>query len=177
MWRGTDYEHVMVPVKPGGSMPDAGALQDALSAADTDMQATSTVMDWEGNTLQEGDNGYTCMPTPPAFAERGATAPMCFDSTWLGWADAWQNQKPYSVDLLGISYMLAGDGGASNIDPYAEGPTEDNEWVQEAPHMMVVVPNLEMLSGIPRDPSVGGPYVMWDSTDYVHVMLPLDDRE
>lgn len=176
MWRGTDFEHVMVPVKSTGSVPDGTPLEDALSAADTDMRATVSVMDWEGNTLQEGTNGYTCMPTPPPFAERGA-APMCLDKTWLGWADGWQNRKPFSADKLGISYMLAGDSGASNIDPYAEGPTDDNDWVQEAAHLMLVVPNLEMLSSIPRDLSVGGPYVMWDSTDYVHVMVPLADRK
>jgi hypothetical protein len=180
MWRGTDFEHVMVPVKSGGPSPGPAAspLEDALSAADVDMQAMSTVVDWEGNTLQEGDNGYTCMPTPPPFAERGAVAPMCFDKTWLGWADAWQNRKPFSTELLGISYMLSGDGGASNIDPFAEGPTDDNEWVEEAPHLMVVLPNLEMLSAMPRDLAEGGgPYVMWDSTDYVHVMIPLGDRD
>ena len=37
------------------------------------------------------------------------------------------------------TYMLAGDGGASNIDPYAAGPTDDNDWVQEGPHMMLEI--------------------------------------
>jgi hypothetical protein len=27
--------------------------------------------------------------------------------------------------------MLAGDTGASNIDPYAEKPTSDNQWTAE----------------------------------------------
>ncbi len=176
MWRGTDYEHVMVPVKPGGVMPGAGPLEEALSAADTDMQSRVSVVDWEGKTLQEGDNGYTCLPTPPSLAARG-TAPMCFENTWFEWADAWQNHKPVSTERLGISYMLAGDAGASNIDPYAEGPTDDNHWVQEAAHLMIVVPDLDILSDITRDPSIGGPYVMWDSTDYVHVMVPVADRK
>jgi len=29
--------------------------------------------------------------------------------------------------------MLAGDTGASNIDPYAEKPTFDNQWIAEGP--------------------------------------------
>ncbi len=174
MWRGTEYEHVMIPVK--GDAPDevSGPLEDALSAADINMQAGSAAMDWEGNMLQEGDNGYTCMPTPPQFAT--GRAPMCFDAAWVAWGDAWQNKKPFSTDKIGISYMLSGDQGASNIDPFAEGPTDDNEWVQEGPHMMIIVPDEAMLSGITRDPGMGGPYVMWDGTPYAHVMVPLANR-
>ena len=36
--------------------------------------------------------------------------------------------------------MLAGDEGASNIDPYAEGPTDDNEWIREGAHLMLLAP-------------------------------------
>ena len=152
--------------------PSVAALTDALAAAYSDLAEGATVVDWKQNVLQEGDNGFTCMPTPPAFKERGATAPMCFDDVWLEWADAWQNKKPFSADRIGIAYMLAGDGGASNIDPYAEGPTDDNDWIVEGPHLMLIAPNPALLEGIPTDPSSGGPYVMWRGTDYEHVMVP-----
>jgi hypothetical protein len=174
MWRGTDYEHVMVPVKVPDLTEDPGPLEDALSAADVNMRESVAVMDWEGNTLQEGSGGYACFPTPPQLAP--GPAPMCFDGPWQAWGDAWMNKKPYSTDKIGISYMLAGDRGASNIDPYAEGPTDDNDWVQEGPHIMLVAPDPAMLAGIPRDPSAGGPYVMWDGTPYAHVMIPVADR-
>ncbi len=176
MWRGTDYEHVMVPVK----IPDAGdgsvtPLEDALSAVDTALQPRVSVMNWDGNMLRDGDAGYTCMPTPPQFAT--GRAPMCFDDVWMAWGDAWQNRTPFAADKLGISYMLAGDEGASNIDPFAEGPTDDNDWIVEGPHMMIIVPDSAMLAGITRDYSKGGPYVMWDGTDYAHVMVPVGDRD
>jgi ketosteroid isomerase-like protein len=76
---------------------------------------------------------------------------------------------------VGISYMLAGDDCGSNIDPYAEGPTEDNERVVSGPHLMVIVPDIELLEGIPTDPDNGGPFVMWKGTPYAHIMVPLGD--
>ncbi len=102
---------------------------------------------------------------------------MCFDDVWMAWGDAWQNRTPFAADKLGISYMLAGDEGASNFDPFAEGPTDDNDWIVEGPHMMIIVPDSAMLAGITRDYSKGGPYVMWDGTDYAHVMVPVGDRD
>ena len=40
---------------------------------------------------------------------------MCMDSEWMKWADAWSNKKDYAADALGISYMLAGDGGRAML--------------------------------------------------------------
>lgn len=144
-------------------------LADAKSAAPDEISNNATVMDWEGNTLQQGSNGFTCFPTPPTL---NGTAPMCLDATWASWADAWMNKKPFTASTLGISYMLAGDGGASNIDPYAEEETPDNDWVVEGPHLMIIVPDAAALEGISTDPHNGGPYVMWKGTDYAHIMVP-----
>ena len=149
------------------------AIADALSAAWPEMADGATVVDWEGNVLREGSNGYTCLPTLPMLE---GTAPMCMDSEWMEWADAWANKKDYSADTLGISYMLAGDEGASNIDPYAEGPTEDNEWIVEGPHLMILAPP-ELLEAFPTDPHNGGPYVMWKGTPYAHRMVPVGARK
>ena len=151
---------------------ESDALADALSAAWPGMAEQATVVDWEGNVLQEGSNGYTCLPTPLML---NGTAPMCMDSEWMKWADAWQNKKEYAAESLGISYMLAGDEGASNIDPYAEGPTDDNEWIREGAHLMILAP-AALLEGFPTDPQNGGPYVMWKGTPYAHLMVPIGSR-
>ena len=148
-------------------------VADALSAAWAGMTEDATVVDWEGNVLQEGSNGYTCLPTPPMLT---GTAPMCMDSEWMKWADAWQNKKDYAPETLGISYMLAGDEGASNIDPYAEGPTDDNEWIVEGAHLMILAP-ASLLEAFPTDPHNGGPYVMWKGTPYAHLMVPVGPRD
>jgi hypothetical protein len=86
-----------------------------------------------------------------------------------------QNKKEYAAESLGISYMLAGDEGASNIDPYAEGPTDDNEWIREGGHLMILAP-AELLEAYPTDPHNGGPYVMWKGTPYAHLMVPIGSR-
>ncbi|HEY5715454.1 MAG TPA: hypothetical protein VIS54_03510, partial [Psychromonas sp.] len=140
-----------------------GLLEDALSAAPPTIREAVTVLDWEKNELQKGTNNYTCFPTPPQLQGK---APMCLDSTWLEWADAWTNKKPFTAKTIGISYMLGGDEGASNIDPYAEGETADNQWIVEGPHLMIIVPDAALLDSLPTDPSIGVPYVMWKGTPY-----------
>ncbi len=149
-------------------------IAEALSAGIPDISADATIMDWEQNVLREGSNGYICLPTPPPFAERDTAAPMCVDETWMTWAAAWAGQQEFQADRVGISYMLAGDAGASNIDPYAEGPTADNDWVVEGAHLMLLVPDNSALEGLSTDPENGGPYVMWKGTPYAHIMVPID---
>jgi hypothetical protein len=144
-------------------------INDAMSAAPDAIARKATIMDWAGNTLRAGTNGYTCFPTPPNLKGK---APMCLDGPWMAWADAWMNKKPFKASGVGTAYMLAGDGGASNIDPYATGPTADNQWVVEGPHLMIIVPDAATLEAIPTDPKNGGPYVMWKGTPYVHIMVP-----
>ena len=163
---------LVVPVV-GSAEDQSDAVADALSAAWPGMAENATVVDWEGNVLREGSNGFTCFPTPPTLEGK---APMCMDSEWMEWADAWSNKKDYAADKLGISYMLAGDGGASNIDPYAEGPTEDNEWIREGAHLMILAP-AALLEAFPTDPDNGGPYVMWKVTPYAHLMVPVGARD
>ncbi len=157
-----------------GSTEDVSdAVADALSAAWPGMAEDATVVDWDGNVLKEGTNGYTCMPSPPTVG-----GPMCLESEWMKWAEAWQNKTDFTAEALGISYMLAGDrnGGSSNIDPYAEGPTDDNEWIVEGAHLMILAPG-ELLDAFPTDPNNGGPYVMWKGTPYAHLMVPIGSRD
>jgi hypothetical protein len=175
MWKGTPYAHVMVPVKIPPKAASTDPVADALSAINADLAASATVMDWEMKTLKKGDGPYACMPTPPHQAKAGIASPMCMDNSWMSWADSWSKKRPTKVDRLGISYMLAGDGGASNVDPFADQQTADNQWIVEGPHMMLIVPDAAVLDSIPTDPQNGGPYVMWKGTPYAHVMVPVAD--
>jgi len=168
MWKGTPYAHLMVPIGARDGEAEAAAPE---ATADAVTDALS--VDWEGNTLKEGTNGYICLPTPPMLA---GNAPMCMDAEWMKWAGAWQNKTDYAAESLGISYMLNGDEGASNTDPYAEGPTDDNEWIVEGAHLMIVAP-AELVNAFPTDPDNGGPYVMWKGTPYAHLMVPIGARE
>lgn len=69
--------------------------------------------------------------------------------------------------------MLQGGSPGSNTDPYAQGPTPDNEWMERVPpHLMIIVPDPEMYEDLPTDPENGGPWVMWRRTPYAHIMVP-----
>jgi hypothetical protein len=165
---------VLVLLTPAATRAqDAEAvIANALQAAPTSIAEDAAVLDWEGNTLRAGTNGWVCFPDPPNLE----AAPMCLDAAWQSWANSWQNREPVSIDQPGIAYMLAGDAGASNVDPFAEGPTADNEWVESGPHLMLIVPDPAALEGMSTDPAQGGPWVMWQGTPYAHVMIPVSEQ-
>lgn len=157
--------------------PDNDTLiRDALSAAPPEIASTAKVMTMDGKILKEGSGPYTCFATPADVVAKGGRQPMCLDKVWLAWMDALMHKKPFKADGAGIGYMLAGDAGASNIDPDAQAPTADNQWVVEGPHIMVIVPDPAQLDGFPIDPNSGGAYVMWKGTPYAHVMVPVAAR-
>lgn len=148
-------------------------IADALSAAPAMITDGATVMDWEGNELRAGNNGWVCMPTPPAMLTGEGSASMCLDGAWLNWAQAWMGKTEPAIDRVGIAYMLAGDTGASNTDPYAAGPDAVDDWVDAGPHIMVLVPDAASLDALPTDPAAGA-WVMWKDTPYAHIMIPTE---
>jgi hypothetical protein len=157
----------------GAAEPDVEELiRDAVAAAPLSLADTATVMDWDRRVLRQGNGSYICFPTPSGARSRGRE-PMCLDDVWMAWLDAWMTSTPFKASGVGIAYMLAGDAGASATDPYATEPTAANRWVVDGPHLMVIVPDAAQLDGLSADPSGGGPYVMWKSTPYVHVMVPV----
>lgn len=146
----------------------------ALSAAPAAISGKATVKDNDGTILREGSNGWTCMPdTLP-----GDKAPMCNDAIWMKLMTAVANKAPFQTDGIGISYMLKGDlgSGVSNSDPYHPDPKNADDYTETGPHLMIVVPK-PMLAGMTEDPGTGGPYVMWGSTPYAHIMVPVADKK
>jgi hypothetical protein len=135
-------------------------------------------MDWpttEGaqpTMLRKGSNGWVCYPDIPMT---DGNDPMCLDPTWQEWMAAWMENRTPRIDRMGISYMIA-PGGAhgSNTDPYATGPTPNNEWGYDPPHLMILVPDTVALQGMPTDRASDGPWVMWRGTPYAHIMVPME---
>src|SRR6185437_8581872 len=84
--------------------------------------ATVIRVDKDGSirTLRSGSNGFTCMIM--------GTDKMCNDANSMEFIHAMMKHVPPPAKV-GISYMLAGDQGASNTDPYATGKTVDNHWI------------------------------------------------
>ena len=154
---------------------DQVKIDRAMTAAPMDISADATIMDVDGTLLRQGSNGWTCLPGIGLIP--GDKHPMCNDAVWMKWMKAAGNGTQFSTDIVGISYMLAGDALVNNENPAATDPNDGGAWVQEGPHMMMLVPDKKMLDGLSRDPYAGGAYVMWDKTPLVHIMLPVTSKQ
>ena len=159
---------LLVSMNSYGSESDADKIARAQSAAHPAISKNAMIMDVDGKLLQKGTNEWTCMPgiTP------GDKHPMCNDAVWGKVMKAVATKSDLKIDRIGISYMLQGDAMVSNSSPYATDQKNGDVWVQEGPHLMIIVPK-EMLKGLSDDPFNGGPYVMWKDTPYAHIMVPV----
>jgi len=143
----------------------------ALEAAPPSITDNATIIDTDGTVLRKGTNGWTCLP-----ASAAGSHPMCNDTIWMSAMKAIGSKADFKTDKVGISYMLAGDDNVNNADPYDTHPDPGEIWVQEGPHLMIIVPDVGMLKGLTDDPDSGGPYVMWKNTPYAHIMVPVGPR-
>lgn len=148
---------------------DAAYTAQALSAAPKGIAKDAGVVRMEADgkmkTIRESKNGFTCMVM--------ATDRMCNDANSMKFFGAMMKGET-PTDKVGISYMLAGDQGASNTDPKATGKTADNHWVVTGPHIMVTGTAAKSL-GYPEtaDADPSKPYMMWAGTPYEHAMIPV----
>ena len=162
---------MLVPVLAAqqAQVSDKEYVAQALSAAPTAIAKDASVIrpDKDGTmrTLRKGSNGFTCLVM--------GTDRMCNDANSMEFIHAMMHHAP-PPDKVGISYMLAGDKGASNTDPYATGKSADNHWIVTGPHIMVFGPPSKTLGYTEaKDPDPNKPYMMWAGTPYVHAMIPI----
>ena len=149
-------------------------LRKAAPAAIVDKATIMNMHNGEMKVIQEGTNGWTCMDP----GSHGNGEPMCADKAAMDWAGSWTGKKPPTA-AIGFVYMMAGDSGVSNTDPYNKdsAPSDTNNWIQTGPHVMIVGTDaLPMMKAYPRDAKADPtkPYVMWPDTPYEHLMLPVN---
>jgi hypothetical protein len=150
-------------------LSDAQYIAKAFTAAPAGVAKGAGVarIDKDGNkrTLRESKNGFTCLLILNDI--------MCADGNSMAFFDA-TAKKQTPPNKLGITYMLRGDQGASNTDPWAKGKTADNHWVVTGPHIMIVGAAVKDL-GLPDSPDAdpSKPYLMWAGTPYAHAMIPV----
>jgi hypothetical protein len=148
----SDYIGKIMPAAPAGVVQSATIVQ---------MQKGGSV-----RIVQTGTNGFTCMLLDPK-------TPMCADKNATAWAQALMTHTA-PPNNVGFVYMLGGDDGASNVNPYDTARTATNHWVTTGPHVMIVGGAVETM-GYPMtaDANTAKPYVMWANTPYAHLMIPV----
>jgi len=152
---------------------DNQKITRAKGAAQTDLSAKATIVDTDGSILKAGSTHWQCVPGIPVIP--GDMHPMCNDPVWSKLLKAASTGSPFETDRIGISYMLKGDAYVSNTNPAATDPKNGDVWVEEGPHIMIIVPKT-LLKGVSDDPFNGGPYVMWKDTPYAHIMVPIKNK-
>ncbi|MBI4543310.1 MAG: hypothetical protein HY705_09785 [Gemmatimonadetes bacterium] len=163
------------PPGPAPGTPE-WKIANAESAAPAQIASGATIMDWAASEgaqpteLRAGSNGWTCFPD---MANTPQNDPMCVDAQFANWANAWMSHGTPNITATGLAYMLQGGAAASNTDPFKMQPDSGQSWHVEPPHVMMVVPSVSALRGMPTDPMSGGPYVMWGGTPYAHIMMPV----
>jgi hypothetical protein len=84
------------------------------AAPESIVNEATIIMRQEGGdakTLQTGSNGFTCLVDPEG-------TPFCADANGMEWMKA-IGEKADPPNKTGFIYMMAGDVGTSNHDPYA----------------------------------------------------------
>ncbi|MDF0666343.1 MAG: hypothetical protein P0119_09785 [Nitrospira sp.] len=160
----------------GGARRDvvrqAAESTEAERAAPSSLSKHATIISRDGRVVRRGGNGWTCMPDNP---ETPGTDPICMNEPWLTFMEAKQNKQDPVITQVGIAYMLQGDRPASNTDPYAGESKPGDDWVEGlGAHLMILLPDRQMLKNVPTDSKNGGPWVMWAGTPYAHLMIPID---
>lgn len=152
---------------------DPEYITKAKTAAPEPIANKATIIrmkdDGSSTTLQTGSSGFTCFVMSDG-------SPACADANAVEWLKAVMT-KATPPSKTGFMYMLAGDTGTSNHDPYA---TDKSHWVQTGPHVMIVgAAAQEMASLYPRtmDPDPSQAYVMYPGTPYEHLMLPVSSAK
>jgi hypothetical protein len=148
---------------------DQEYIAQALSAAPEAVAKDATVIRTDANgsmrTVRAGKNDFVCLIM--------GTDKMCNDRNSMEFISAMMKHTA-PPDKVGVSYMLAGDEGASNTDPFATAKTADNHWVVTGPHIMVFGPPSKALGYTEaKDPDPTKPYMMWAGTPYEHAMIPV----
>lgn len=185
MWDETPYEFLIVPTVAAGvatgpiatTDSDEVKIENIMGAAPQVIADGATFMDWPAEAggdmtlLREGTNEWVCVPDWPATP---ADDPMCFDPTYMGWMAAFMGGAEPQVDVLGVSYMLAGGAFADITDPSLMEPPAGQDWVLPAPHVMLVAPGGFDAEVFSTDPTSSGSWIVWDETPYEFLVVPIE---
>lgn len=162
----------VAPAAIADEMSKEDKIESAMSAAPTRISQNATIVDADGAVLREGTNKWVCKPGGPPGSRY---YPICNDPVFVKWSETVWNGKPFSTDVVGYSYMLAGGFAADVFDPLVEISDAGDNSHHEGPHMMLIMPSHDLLAHLSGDPKDNDIFVVFKGTDYEIVILPLGD--
>jgi hypothetical protein len=166
------------PPAPAPTLTVDAKIQNAMSAAPMAIAKDATIIDWPAPgggdlvVLRKGTNAWTCYPD---WTASPGNDPECNDPVMEAWFRALMagEKQPPEITGPGIAYMLMAGSDPSNTDPMAAAPAAGEDWVTSPAHVMLIVPGGFDAKLFSTDPQSGEPYIMWDSTPYEHLMVPV----
>jgi hypothetical protein len=168
-------EHPMADASEATTVQSSGRLGVAMSGAPMAIASGARIMEFDaaGNLteLRPGTNGWTCIVDDAPAAP--GDSPDCLDARWQAWFASYMKGEPPKTTGIGLAYMLQGSLSPSNTDPFLETPPPGETWMEDGPHVMLIVPDAKLLEGFPHEHGMGGPYVMYAGTPYAHLMIPI----
>ena len=162
----------------GGNTKD-WEIKTYSSAAPAFIGDHATIIGASGKVLREGTNGWRCEPFMPmpegGFKHPHESAAACSDKNAVAWANAYKSQSQPELEADGWIWMLHGDLGVDNFIPYTDGQKDagHKHFIESGAHLMLMPKDPASLKGQSTDYTTGGPYVMFEGTPYVHLMIPV----
>ena len=147
-------------------------IESAMSAAPARISKNATILDSDGTVLREGSNKWVCRPGGLPGTKK---YPICNDPVFVKWFDTVWQDKPFSTDTVGYSYMLAGGFAADVFDPHVSKADAGNNSHHEGPHIMLIMPSHSLLADQSGDPDDDDIFVLFKGTDYEIVIVPVGD--
>jgi hypothetical protein len=162
----------LTPNAMAEEMSKEDKIESAMSAAPTRISKNATILDSDGTVLREGSNKWTCKPGGVSGSRK---YPICNDPVFMKWSETVWKGKPFSTDIVGYSYMLAGGFAADVFDPHVKKTDAGSNSHHEGPHLMIIMPRHDLLADQSGDPKDDDIFVLFKNTDYEIVIIPLGD--
>ncbi len=162
----------LAPASMADEMSKEEKIKSAMSAAPTRISKNATILDADGTVLREGTNRWTCKPGGPPGSRY---YPICNDPVFVKWSETVWQGKPFSTDVVGYSYMLAGGFAPDVFDPKVKKSDAGVNSHHEGPHMMLIMPSHDLLADQSGDPKDDDIFVLFKGTDHEIVIIPLGD--
>lgn len=155
-------------------------INSARSAAPGDVAREALVLDYPPNDtaraeeLVLGSNGWTCWPDDPRTP---ANDPLCEDAGGREWEYAAQARRPPRIAGMGTIYRLQGANSASDTDPSRRTPPEGTAWIEDEPHVVIILPNAQRAwPGLPTVRQKDRPWVRYAGTPWAYLWVPASPR-